>query len=118
YADFALLRGDPSDGLPGVRGIGEKTAAKLIGEFGSVSALFEAVSAGTAGLTPAMTKKLADGVGYVDQAEAVVLVVRDIDLPPVLTALPAAPADPAGLALFADQWGVESAVERLAVALA
>ncbi len=118
YADFALLRGDPSDGLPGVRGIGEKTAAKLIGEFGSVSALFEAVSAGSAGLTPAMTKKLADGVGYVDQAEAVVLVVRDIDLPPVSTTLPAAPADPAGLALFADQWGVESAVERLAVALA
>lgn len=118
YADFALLRGDPSDGLPGVRGIGEKTAAKLIGEFGTVSALLTAVADGTAGLTPAMTKKLADGVGYVDQAEAVVRVVRDIDMPPVRATLPAAPADPAGLALFADQWGVESAVERLAIALA
>src|SRR6266581_4487588 len=36
YGDFALLRGDPSDGLPGVPGIGEKTAAKLIAEYGSV----------------------------------------------------------------------------------
>src|ERR1041384_11476 len=44
YADMAVLRGDPSDGLPGVPGIGEKTAAKLIREFGSLPALLAAAS--------------------------------------------------------------------------
>ncbi|MEW6284241.1 MAG: 5'-3' exonuclease H3TH domain-containing protein, partial [Candidatus Eremiobacterota bacterium] len=39
YGDFALLRGDPSDGLPGVPGIGEKTAARLINDYGSLDAL-------------------------------------------------------------------------------
>jgi 5'-3' exonuclease len=42
YADFAALRGDPSDNLPGVRGIGAKTAARLLAELGSVAAAFDA----------------------------------------------------------------------------
>ncbi|HEX5405828.1 MAG TPA: 5'-3' exonuclease, partial [Pseudonocardiaceae bacterium] len=42
YADMALLRGDPSDGLPGVTGIGEKTAAKLITQYGSLHGLLTA----------------------------------------------------------------------------
>ncbi len=41
YSEYAALRGDPSDNLPGVRGIGEKTAAKLINEYGSIGALLE-----------------------------------------------------------------------------
>ena len=36
YADFATLRGDPSDGLPGVPGIGEKTAAGLLQQYGDL----------------------------------------------------------------------------------
>ncbi|GMA39584.1 5'-3' exonuclease [Mobilicoccus caccae] len=46
YADLALLRGDPSDGLPGVKGVGEKTAAKLMAQYGSVAALQAAIAAG------------------------------------------------------------------------
>ncbi|WP_084258274.1 5'-3' exonuclease, partial [Saccharomonospora iraqiensis] len=46
YADMAMLRGDPSDGLPGVAGIGEKTAAKLITRFGSLEALRDAAARG------------------------------------------------------------------------
>ena len=42
YADFAVLRGDASDGLPGVSGIGAKTAAALVVRFGTVEAIVEA----------------------------------------------------------------------------
>ena len=41
YPDYAALRGDPSDNLPGVPGIGEKTAAKLIANYGNLEGIFE-----------------------------------------------------------------------------
>ena len=43
YPDFAALRGDPSDNLPGIPGVGEKTATKWIAEFGSLAALVDRV---------------------------------------------------------------------------
>ena len=49
YADFATLRGDPSDGLPGVAGVGDKTAAALVRTFGSVDAICEAIDKGHGG---------------------------------------------------------------------
>ena len=49
YAAFAALRGDPSDGLPGVPGVGEKTAAALVRVFGSVEAILAAIDAGHGG---------------------------------------------------------------------
>ncbi|WP_034240735.1 5'-3' exonuclease, partial [Saccharomonospora iraqiensis] len=52
YADMAMLRGDPSDGLPGVAGIGEKTAAKLITRFGSLEALRDAAARGDGDVPP------------------------------------------------------------------
>jgi 5'-3' exonuclease len=42
YSDFAILRGDPSDGLPGVAGVGEKKAAELVRRYGSVQAMIDA----------------------------------------------------------------------------
>src|SRR5260370_37017764 len=44
YADFAVLRGDPSDGLPGIPGVGAKKAADLVRRYGSVAAMLEARS--------------------------------------------------------------------------
>src|SRR5262249_24105239 len=52
YAELALLRGDPSDGLPGVPGIGEKTAAKLLAEFGDLAGIMAAVGNPESRLTP------------------------------------------------------------------
>ena len=49
YADFATLRGDPSDGLPGVAGVGDKTAAALVRTFGSVEAILAAIDKGHGG---------------------------------------------------------------------
>ena len=72
YADFAVLRGDPSDGLPGVPGIGEKTAAALVTAFGSLDALRHALDAGHGGFPPGARKKLEAARAYLDIAPPVV----------------------------------------------
>lgn len=74
YADLATLRGDPSDGLPGVPGIGEKTAAKLLAEFGDLAGIMAAVDDPKAKLTPSQRKRLAESRPYVAVAPTVVTV--------------------------------------------
>ena len=108
YGDFALLRGDPSDGLPGVRGIGEKTASKLIAEHGSLDGLLAATS-----LPSTVAAKLAAAADYLTAARKVVLPVADLTLDPCELALPAAPADPEMLAALAEEWKLTAAVERV-----
>ncbi|WP_171059375.1 5'-3' exonuclease [Arthrobacter crystallopoietes] len=79
YADYAILRGDASDGLPGVAGIGEKTAASLLGEYGSLDGLLAAADAGS-GLSAAVRSKLNKAADYLKVAPAVVKVARDLKL--------------------------------------
>ena len=81
YADFATLRGDASDGLPGVAGIGEKTAASLLAGHGSLAGLFEAANDPDGGLSAAVRAKLEAAADYLKAAPAVVGVVRDLDVP-------------------------------------
>ena len=119
YADLALLRGDPSDGLPGVAGIGEKTAAKLLVEFGSLTGLLEATVAGDGRVPPRIAQKLAEAADYLTRAPAVVRVVTDAPIEfSGPDAVPAAPADPDRLAELAERWGLDSSVRRLSEALA
>src|SRR5213593_4479173 len=68
YGDFAILRGDPSDGLPGVPGIGEKTAARLLAEHGSLDAVLAARS-----LPAPVARRLTAAAAYLDAARRVVL---------------------------------------------
>ncbi len=117
YAEFALLRGDPSDGLPGVRGIGEKTAATLIREYGSIERLVVAAEDESSTLKPGVRRNLLAGRDYIDAAGPVVQVARGIELPPLDSTLPAQPADRAGLIALAQRWGLESPLERLASAM-
>ncbi|MFW0785730.1 5'-3' exonuclease [Gordonia sp. CPCC 206044] len=119
YAEMAMLRGDPSDGLPGVPGIGEKTAAKLISEYGSLDAL-EAAAADTASSVPTRARKALLGSSeYLRAARTVVLVKTDAETIDSSEddRLPAAPADPAGLADLVDELGIGGSVSRLAKAL-
>ncbi|MGH3669562.1 MAG: 5'-3' exonuclease [Pseudonocardiaceae bacterium] len=119
YADLAALRGDPSDGLPGVPGIGEKTAATLISRFGSVEALLAALDDPRSALASGMRTKLAAARDYLEVAPTVVRVATDA---PVTQdrddLLPAAPADPAALSGLQATWGLGAAVDRLVAALA
>ena len=118
YADLAVLRGDPSDGLPGVAGIGEKTAAAMLARYGTLDALMAAAAAGDPKLAPGATKKLLAAKEYVAAAPRVVRVVRDADLPVVDDAAPRTPADPDAVMALADRWGIGSSLTRLVTALA
>ncbi|MFF3332019.1 5'-3' exonuclease H3TH domain-containing protein [Streptomyces sp. NPDC002888] len=118
YADLALLRGDPSDGLPGVPGIGEKTAAKLLAEFGDLAGIMAAVGDPRSKLTPSQRKRLDEARPYVAVAPKVVRVAGDVPLPDVDTALPKAPRDQAGLEELAARWGLGGSLHRLLTTLA
>ena len=80
YADFAVLRGDASDGLPGVTGIGEKTAASLLQQFGDLDALIAAAADPTAPLSATIRARISGAADYLAVAPTVVEVVRDLDL--------------------------------------
>lgn len=120
YAEMAMLRGDPSDGLPGVPGVGEKTAATLVSRFGSWAELRAAVGdVSDTRLSPPVRSKLAAAGAYLAVVEPVVRVALDAPVrmgrPDVV---PAAPVDPDALAALAQRWGLDGSVERLTAALA
>ncbi|MDO0928517.1 5'-3' exonuclease [Streptomyces sp. TG1A-8] len=117
YADLALLRGDPSDGLPGVAGIGEKTAAKLLAGFGDLAGIMAAVEDPRAALTPSQRKRLTEARPYLAVAPKVVRVADDVPLPDVDTALPRFPRDPEGLEALAARWGLGGSLQRLLTTL-
>ncbi len=112
YADFAALRGDPSDGLPGVPGVGEKTAAALIRTFGSVDGIIAALDAGHGGFPRGSREKLEKARGYLDIAMSVVRVADDAPLPPVEGRLPAVPPDADRLKELGERWGLGSSLGR------
>ena len=118
YALMALLRGDPSDGLPGVRGIGEKGAAKIVTHFASVAEIVEAAIANDSRLTAAICKKILDGREYLRRAEPVVQCVRDLRLPPLPGALPKRVLDQNRIDEIVTEFGVGTSVNRLLAALA
>jgi 5'-3' exonuclease len=117
YADFATLRGDPSDGLPGVRGVGEKTAAALIREHGTVDAVVAAARGDGAGIPKAARAKILDALDYLDRAKAVVQVRQDVPIPPGDDRLPVTPVDPTALLALAERWGIDSPLARVVTAL-
>jgi 5'-3' exonuclease len=118
YADLAALRGDPSDGLPGVPGIGERTAATLIGRFGSMEGLLAALDDPHAALTAGMRAKLRGSRDYLELAPSVVRLATDAPVQQDRDdTLPSAPADAAALSALQRQWGLGTAVDRLVAAL-
>jgi 5'-3' exonuclease len=117
YADMAVLRGDPSDGLPGVAGIGEKTAAALLGSCGDLAGVLVAVADPASGIAPGPRRKIKDAAAYLEAAPAVVAVARDIDLDAPELVLPRTPRDSDALVVLANTWGLTSPVARLVNAL-
>jgi len=117
YADFAALRGDPSDGLPGVSGIGEKTAATLLQRFGDMDGLRAAVEDSDSDIAPSPRRKIRDAAGYLAVAPTVCEVARDIGLGSPDLTLPLTPVDPDGLIGLSQRWGLDSPVARLLEAL-
>lgn len=117
YADMAVLRGDPSDGLPGVPGIGEKTAAQLITKYGSLDALRAALAAGDRALKGAQRGRLESSAAYLDAAPAVVAVAQDAPVGDVDLAVPDHVADPALMSRLATEHRLTSSFDRVLNAL-
>jgi 5'-3' exonuclease len=113
YADFASLRGDPSDGLPGVAGVGEKTAATLLSRYGDMERLLAAAQDPASDLAPGPRRRLKDAWDYLEVAPRVVAVARDLDLGAPDLSLPRTPRDGDALVRLAERWGLGGPVARL-----
>ncbi|MBY3792301.1 5'-3' exonuclease [Rhodococcus fascians] len=119
YAELALLRGDASDGLPGVKGVGEKTASTLMLQYESVAALRAAALDPESDMAKGIRAKLANASDYLDAALPVVRVVTDADVVLSRSAeIPAEPADLEALDKLAETLGIRNAVDRLVSAMA
>ena len=117
YADFAVLRGDPSDGLPGVAGVGEKTAAELIREHGDLTGILEAAIDDSTSMRPAVRKRLYAAADYLRRAPDVVNVVRDLDLPAIEAGRGIGADDRAAFEQLAERWGLGDSAKRALTAL-
>ena len=118
YADFATLRGDTSDGLPGVPGVGEKTAATLLGRFGDIPGLLAAASDPSSNLAPGPRGRIRAAADYLAVAPQVVAVARDLHLGPYDARLPSRPANPALVTALGERWNLGDSVGRLVERLA
>ncbi|MFB3739301.1 MAG: 5'-3' exonuclease H3TH domain-containing protein [Candidatus Velamenicoccus archaeovorus] len=117
YADFAILRGDPSDDLPGVRGVGQKTARELVLAYPSLDALLaDAASAeprpGPLKGKPALRARLREAADYVAAMRRIVPVNADAPLEVWSGA-----RDDDALAALAEELGLRGPVQRLLAAV-
>lgn len=117
YVDFAVLRGDSSDGLPGVKGIGEKTAADLIINFKDLTKLIVAAKKDDPAIKPGARANLLASQDYIQAAQKVVSVRTDAKLPKNLLQ-PVKIKNKTDLSFLANDWGVKRQVNRLLDALA
>lgn len=119
YAELALLRGDPSDGLPGVPGVGEKTAATLLAQHGSLDRIVAAAHDPKSTMAKGVRTKLLAASAYIDAARSVVRVATDapVTFTTPTDALPLVAADPQRTAELATEYGVGSSIARLQKAL-
>jgi 5'-3' exonuclease len=117
YGLFATFRGDPSDGLPGVRGIGEKGAAHIAKHFATAEEALLAAEGGHPVLTPLLAKKILAGRDYLDIAPTLVRCVTDLSLPQVSLDIPRRPKDMNAIRDLQDRYGLGASVDRLIAAL-
>jgi 5'-3' exonuclease len=120
YVDYATLRGDASDGLPGVAGIGEKTAASLLATYANLEGILAEASRPGGKISGGITAKLSAAIDYLAVAPTVVAVARDLDLDVDWDDLrrPTAPAHPRAFARLAAELGLGSSADRILAALA
>jgi len=105
YGDYAVLRGDPSDGLPGVPGVGEKTAAQLVRRYKDLDGIVASGRLGEA------------ANAYIQKARRVGVPVSAAPVPTPKGSRPAAARDPVALSRLNEKYGIASVTERLLRAL-
>ena len=116
YVDFAVMRGDASDGLPGVAGIGDKTAAVLLEEFGDLDGILAAAQDDTSSIKPRVRQSLLDSGDYIAAAREAVAVLRDACDPPAYDSTTATDEEQAAFRAFGATWGLGGVTERVLTA--
>jgi 5'-3' exonuclease len=117
YALFAMFRGDPSDGLPGVKGIGEKGAALIANNFASVDEALAGAKAGHEVLSASLAKKIVEGADYLKIAPTLVNCARDVAIPSMKIDMPTKPKDLSEIYAIKEEYGLGASVDRLISAL-
>jgi 5'-3' exonuclease len=118
YADFAVMRGDPSDGIPGVPGVGEKTAASLLAQFGNLDGIIEAAQDPATPLSASVRSKITGSSAYLTVAPRVVQVARDLELGAIDAQIHPPDADRLdALKLLSGKWGLGGSLDRAVRAL-
>ncbi len=117
YALFAMFRGDPSDGLPGVKGIGEKGAALIANNFATVDEALAGAQAEHPSLTPALAKKIIAGEEYLKIAPTLVHCARDVAIPKMDISMPKKPDDLSLIYQMKEEYGLGASIDRLISAL-
>ena len=117
YALFAMFRGDPSDGLPGVKGIGEKGASLISKNFASVDEVIQGALNAHEALSPNLIKKILEGQEYLKIAPTLVQCARDVSLPQIDLNLPKRPEDLSKIYALQKQYGLGASIDRMIAAL-
>ena len=117
YALFAMIRGDASDGLPGVRGIGEKGAALIANNFKTIEAALEAAHQGDERLTPGIRQKLIAGADYIAIAPKLVHCALDVPVPSMSINMPSRPANMDQIWQLKEDYGLGASIDRMIAAL-
>jgi len=117
YADFATLRGDASDGLPGVAGVGEKTAASLLARYGDLDGILAAAQDESSALATGLRHKLLGAADYLERARKVVLTRQFAGLDVAAARLADRVPNQDELQNIADEFGLVGAIDRLSGAL-
>lgn len=117
YSLFAMIRGDASDGLPGIRGIGEKGAAAIAEHFATMEEVIKAAENEDARLHPTHRKKILADLNYAKIVTPLVSCLRDLRLPDIDDALPQSPVNAEKIASLKNDLGLGASVDRLFAAL-
>ena len=117
YVDLATLRGDPSDGLPGVSGVGAKTAARLIGRYGGLAGIMAALDDQDPDLAGTLATRIASARQYLSAAAMVTTARVDVPLPATRLTLSAAAVDPDAVDLLAGRYGLAGPLRRITAAI-
>jgi 5'-3' exonuclease len=117
YSLFAMIRGDSSDGLPGIRGIGEKGAATIANIFKTLPEVMQAAQSGDERLTPNLRKKLLESEDYALIAPKLVGCALDVAIPEMTIGLPTKPASFEKITALKDEFGLGASIDRIISAL-
>jgi len=117
YDLFAMIRGDASDGLPGIRGIGEKGAAEIANNFENMNSVISAAKSGDEKLKENHRKKILESLDYALIAEKLVLCALDVPVPKADFSMPIKPTDISEIYAYQKDYGLGASIDRFIAAL-